>query len=181
MRLTGMRLMGVPFAVYPVKFLFTFILLTLPRALITGQAESLKQVMPIERMPFVFGLYGVGVLWVGLVFNRLYTHARRCRARLALTELESFDTDDLRQRWGILASLGAFIVFWSAAVLATGAHLRARDHVFAAVYYGGLVGLMAFAVSRARRRRRARERRTLVERLAAESAADGAADEVALA
>jgi hypothetical protein len=181
-RLTGMRLMGVPFAVYPVKFLFTFILLTLPRALITGQAESLKQVMPIERMPFVFGLYGVGVLWVGLVFNRLYTHARRSRVRLSLTELESFDTDDLRQRWGILASLGAFIVFWSAAVLATGAHLRARDHVFAAVYYGGLVGLMAFAVSRARRRRRrARERRTLVERLAAESAADGAADEVALA
>jgi hypothetical protein len=166
-RLTGMLLMGVLFAVYPVKFLFTFILLTLPRALLTGQGEALKQVMPIERIPQVFGLYGLGLLWVGLVFNRLYAHAWRSRDTLELSELETYDTEDQRRRWGHLTALGAFIVAWSAAVLATGAHLRARDDVFGAVYYGGEVGLVLFALTRIRLRRRgARERDLLVTRLA---------------
>jgi hypothetical protein len=167
-RLTGMLLMGVLFAVYPVKFLATFMLLTLPRAMIAGHADSIKQIMPLERLPMVLGLYGVGVAWVGMVFNRLYTHAWSCAGQLDLTELELFDTDELRKRWGIFALLGVFIVVWCLAVLATGAHLRARDNVFGAVYYGGLVALVAFAVLRARlRRRRAAERRALVGRLAA--------------
>jgi hypothetical protein len=167
-RLTGLLLMGVLFAVYPVKFLATFVLLTLPRALLAGTADGLKQVMPIERLPLVFGLYGLGVVWIALVFNRLYAHALHCGDTLELTELETFDTNEMRRRWGALAQVGTFIVAWCAAVLATGAHLRARDHVFAAVYYGGLLGLIVVAVRRARlRRRRAAERRTLVERTAA--------------
>lgn len=174
-RLTGVLLMGVLFAVYPVKFLFTFILLTLPRALFTGQAETLKQIMPIERLPLVLGLYGLGVVWVGAVFNRLYAHAWRCRDQLSLGQLERFDTEEMRQRWGILTAVGTLIVAWCAAVLATGAHLRARDNVFAAVYYGGLVSLLLFAATRARRRRRrARERGMLVAQLAAQDSADGA-------
>jgi hypothetical protein len=167
-RLTGMLLMGVLFAVYPVKFLATFVLLTMPRALLAGNADSLKQIMPIERLPLVFGLYGLGVVWIALVFNRLYAHALHSRDKLELTELETFDTDDMRRRWGLLAQVGLFIVLWCSAVLATGAHLRARDNVFAAVYYGGLVGLVTFAVRRARlRRRRAAERQALIERIAA--------------
>lgn len=59
-----------------------------------------------------------------------------------------------------------FIVLWCAAILATGAHLRARDNVFLAVYYGGLIGLVVLALRRGRlRRRRAAERRALAERL----------------
>jgi len=171
-RLTGMLLMGVLFAVYPVKFLATFVLLTFPRALLAGHPDTLKQVMPIERLPLVLGLYGLGVLWVGLVFNRLYAHAWGSRERLDLTELEAFDTDDMRQRWGIFTLSGAIIVVWCAAVLATGAHLRSRDNVFAVVYYGGLAVLMVFAATRARRRRRrTRERRSLVKRLAAQDSA----------
>jgi hypothetical protein len=169
-RLTGMLLMGVLFAVYPVKFLATFVLLTLPRALLAGTADALKQVMPIERLPLVFGLYGLGVVWIAMVFSRLYAHALDSRETLDLSELETFDTDDMRHRWGALAQVGLFIVLWCAAVLATGAHLRARDNVFAVVYYGGLLGLIAFAVRRARRRRRrAAERQALVERIAATS------------
>lgn len=167
-RLTGLLLMGVLFAVYPVKFLASFVLLTMPRAFLTGTAESLKQVMPIERLPLVFGLYGLGVVWIATVFNRLYTHALHRGDTLELTELETFDTDEMCRRWGILAQAGVFIVLWCAAVLATGAHLRARDNVFAVVYYGGLVGLIAFAVRRARhKRRRAAARRALVDRTAA--------------
>ncbi len=178
-RLTGLLLMGVLFAVYPVKFLFTFILLTLPQALFTGQAETLKQIMPIERLPLVLGLYGLGVVWVGVVFNRLYAHAWSCRDELRLTTLERFDTDEMRQRWGILAGVGTLIVVWCAAVLATGAHLRARDNVFAAVYYGGLAALLLFAMTRARRRRRrARERGVLVAQLATEDSADRAGADV---
>jgi len=166
-RLTGMLLMGVLFAVYPVKFLFTFILLTLPRAILTGHMAVVKQVMPIERLPQVFGLYGVGLLWVGLVFNRLYAHALRSHDTLELSVLETFDAKDMWRRWGYVAGLGAFIVLWSAAVLATGAHLRARDDVFDAVYYGGEVVLVLFALTRVQlRRRRLRERALLVTQLA---------------
>ncbi len=171
-RLTGMLLMGVLFAVYPVKFLFTFMLLTLPRAILTGQADSLKQVMPLERLPLVFGLYGLGVVWIGMVFNRLYAHAARHGEQLGFTELEIFDTDDKRRRWGMIGQLGSLIVLWCAAVLATGSHLRARDSVFGAVYYGGVMVLVAFAIKRARLRRRlAGERRALVARLCARGAA----------
>jgi len=153
-----------------VKFLATFVLLTMPRALLAGNADTLKQVMPIERLPLVFGLYGLGVVWIAVVFNRLYAHALHAGGTLELSELETFDTDDMRRRWGVLAQVGLFIVIWCAAVLATGAHLRARDNVFALVYYGGLLGLIIFAVRRARlRRRRAAERQALVERIATPS------------
>jgi hypothetical protein len=181
-RLTGMLLMGVLFAVYPVKFLATFMLLTLPRALLAGEADSLKQIMPLERLPLVFGLYGLGVIWIGAVFNRLYTHAWRSRDRLALTELETFDTDEMRRRWGVFALAGAFVVLWCASVLATGAHLRARDHVFAAVYYGGVMVLVLFAITRARlKRRRAEARRALVARVAERDAGASTDAEVLLA
>ena len=170
-RLTGLLLMGVLFAVYPVKFLATFMLLTLPRALLAGQTDSLRQVMPLDRLPMVFGLYGAGVVWIGLVFNRLYAHAGKNGAQLGFTELEAFDTNDKRRRWGMIAQLGVLIVAWCAAVLATGSHLRARDSVFAAVYYGGVIVLLAFALRRARvRRRLAAERRALVARMGASDA-----------
>lgn len=165
-RLTGMLLMGVLFAVYPVKFLASFILLTMPRALLFGDANSLKQIMPIDRLPLVFGLYGLGATWISMTFNRLYAHASSCSDRLGFTELEEFDTDEMRRRWGAFAQVGMFIVLWCAAILATGAHLRARDNVFLAVYYGGLIGLVVLALRRGRlRRRRAAERRALAERL----------------
>lgn len=170
MRLTGMLLMGVLFAVYPVKFLFTFVLLTLPRAILAGQSDSLKQIMPLDRLPMVLGLYGVGVAWIGFVFNRLYAHAGRSGAELGLTELETFDTRDKRRRWGMLSQLGILIMAWCAAVLATGSHLRARDTVFTTVYYGGAVVLLAFAARRARvRRRLVAQRQALVARIASEA------------
>ena len=136
-RIEGLSDTVVGFAItlLVVKFLATFVLLTLPRAMLAGTPDALKQVMPLERLP---------------------------------PELETFDTGDMRRRWGILAQLGVFIVLWNAAVLATGAHLRARDNVFTVVYYGGLLGLVVFAVRRVRlRRRRAAERRALAERIAA--------------
>ena len=180
-RLTGLLLMGVLFAVYPVKFLATFMLLTLPRAIIAGHPDSLKQVMPLERLPLVFGLYGVGVAWIGMVFNRLYAHASRCAEQLGFDELEAFDTADMRWRWGAVGLLGVCIITWCAAVLATGAHLRQRDRVFGAVYYGGVTTLLAFAMVRVRlRRRRAVERRALVARLAMARAAPPVGDAEAL-
>ena len=121
--------------------------------------------------PLVFGLYGAGVVWIGLVFNRLYLHAERSGAQLGFTELEAFDTLEKRRRWGMMAQLGMLIMAWCAAVLATGSHLRARDTVFAAVYYGGVSVLLAFALRRARvRRRLAAERRALVARMGASDA-----------
>ena len=85
---------------------------------------------------------------------------------LGFTALEAFDTGEMRRRRWIFAQVGMFIVLWCAAALATGEHLRSRDNVFMAVYYGGLIGLVVLALRRARhRRRRAVERRALAERL----------------
>ena len=164
-RLTGMLLMGVLFAIYPLKFLFGFLLLTLPRALLFGNGDSLKQVMPLDSLPKVMGLYGFGVLWIALVFSRLYAHAQRSGDRLGLSELEAFDTDAMRRRWRNVSWLGGVIVTWCVALLGIGGHMRARDNVFAAVYFGGAALTFAFSLSQAWFRRRiARERRAVVGR-----------------
>jgi transmembrane protein TMEM174 (potassium channel) len=162
-RLTGMLLMGVLFAIYPLKFLFGFLLLTLPRAMLFGNADAVKQVMPLSSLPMVMGLYGFGVLWIAMVFSRLYAHAQRCRESLGLTALEAFDTDAMRRRWRNVSLLGATIVAWCLTLLAISDHMRQRDTVFDAVYYGGAAMVFAVSLSQARYRRRlVRERRVVL-------------------
>ena len=59
------------------------------------------------------------------------------------------------------------IVAWCLLVMATGAHLRARDDVFWRVYLGGLVVIVSASVwVRLRRRAMTLARRVLVTRMA---------------
>jgi uncharacterized membrane protein len=164
-RLTGLLLMGVLLAVYPVKFLFTFLLLVLPAAALGGHPDAVKAVMRFEDLPKIFALYGAGFLWVALIFSRLYAHAYSKRAALALTELETFDTQSAERRWRRKSYVAALIVAWCLVVLATGRHMRARDDVFWRVYYGGLAVVFAASMwQRFTSRSVARERRALVAR-----------------
>jgi uncharacterized membrane protein len=167
-RLTGLLLIGVLFAIYPVKFLFTFMLLVLPGAILYGHPDTVKQVMQFDHLPRVLALYGAGFLWVTLILSRMYAHAYAQRISLALTELEAFDTKSAERRWLGMSFLGLMIVAWCFLVMATGAHLRARDDVFWRVYAGGLA--VVFGASmwvRFKRRATTRARRELVARHAA--------------
>jgi uncharacterized membrane protein len=164
-RLTGLLLMGVLLAVYPVKFLFTFLLLVLPAAVLSGHPDAVKEVMRFDDLPKIFALYGAGFLWVSVIFSLLYAHAYRQRAALALTELETFDTQSAERRWRSKSYLAALIMAWCLVVLASGRHMRARDDVFWRVYYGGLAVVLAASMwQRFTSRSVARERRALVAR-----------------
>jgi uncharacterized membrane protein len=163
--LTGLLLIGVLFAIYPVKFLFTFMLLVLPRAIVYGHPDTVKQVMQFEHLPRVMALYGTGFLWVTLILSRMYAHAYAQRTSLALTELEAFDTKSAERRWLGMSFLGLMIVVWCFLVMATGAHMRARDDVFWRVYTGGLAIVAGASIwVRLKRRSTRRARRALVAR-----------------
>jgi hypothetical protein len=163
--LTGMLLIGVLFAIYPVKFLFTFLLLIVPRAMMNGTADSLRQVMPLADLPRILGLYGVGFCWVAGVFAMLYAHAETSRETLGLSELETFETHALGRRWRLRSAVGAATTLWALAVISTGQHLTARDNIFWAVYGGGCVAVIALSLSQIFLRRTiARERRALLLR-----------------
>lgn len=165
--LTGLLLIGVLFAIYPVKFLFTFMLLVLPGAILNGHPDTVKQVMQFEHLPRVLALYGAGFLWVTLVLSRMYAHAYAQRSSLALTELEAFDTKAAERRWLGMSFLGLMIVTWCFLVMATGPHMRARDNVFWRVYLGGIAVVLGASVwVRFKRRSTTLARRELVARYA---------------
>lgn len=91
----------VLFYVYPLKFVFTFLLdkftgghgeVRLPNGTVEGMVESADQVANLMI------IFGVGYLAVFAVFALLYWHAYRKRAQLELNELEIFDTrTDIRE------------------------------------------------------------------------------------
>lgn len=91
----------VLFYVYPLKFVFTFLLdkftgghgeVRLPNGTVEGMVESADQVANLMI------IFGVGYLAVFAVFALLYWHAYRKRAQLELNELELFDTrTDIRE------------------------------------------------------------------------------------
>jgi len=91
----------VLFYVYPLKFVFTFLVdrftgghseVRLPNGSVVGMVESADQVANLMV------IFGVGYLAVFAVFALLFWHAYRKRAQLELTELEAFDTrTDIRE------------------------------------------------------------------------------------
>ena len=99
--MNALLLFVVLFYVYPLKFVFTFLVdkftgghaeVRLPNGTVAGMVESADQV---ANLMIIFGLGYVAVFGV---FALLYWHAYRKRARLELTELEAFDTrTDIRE------------------------------------------------------------------------------------
>ena len=99
--LNAALLFVVLFYVYPLKFLFTFLVsmftghhaeVRLPSGLMGSMVESDTQVSTLMI------IFGIGYIAVFGVFVLLYWHAYRRRAQLDLNELEVFDTrTDIRE------------------------------------------------------------------------------------
>jgi len=93
--LSAVLLFVVLFYVYPLKFLFTFLVsmvtgghgeVRLPNGTVEGMVESAGQVRSLMI------IFSAGYIAVFGVFVLLYTHAYRRRSQLELNELELFDT-----------------------------------------------------------------------------------------
>jgi uncharacterized membrane protein len=158
-RLTGVLLMIVLLAIYPLRFLSTFALDVLPRALLAGD-DSMKATMTMEVLPKVVMLYAIGLAGVMAVLSMLYRHAASKSAELALSALELFDTRLLARRYAGAAIINGAIVLWCVVLLSLGAdHIRQRDTVWNLGYTLGYPVIMAVAATQMlalRRLRRAR-------------------------
>jgi len=94
MVLNGLLVFVVLFFVYPLKFLFTFLVTAFTGGhlnvhLHDGTTAPMIEVGQVASMMVV---YGVGYISVYAVFAMLYAHALRKRSELDLNELELFDT-----------------------------------------------------------------------------------------
>jgi uncharacterized membrane protein len=87
--LNCMLLFVVLFYVYPLKFLFTFLVGTFTGgALMPHTPGNVPMMGPAEEIRYLMVIYGLGFAAVFLLFFLLYTHAWRLRAVLELNEME---------------------------------------------------------------------------------------------
>src|SRR5437667_1133492 len=99
-------LFTVLFFVYPLKFLFTNILLD-PRLKQTIRtAHGIERVVLPEHRPLIFLVFGAGFAAVFLVFFLLYRHAYRQREALGLNEFEVFETEHSIRRMRVATVIG---------------------------------------------------------------------------
>jgi uncharacterized membrane protein len=110
--LNGMLLFVVLFFVYPLKYLFTYLigaLLLTVHAVPAESAEAFKRsivsmVTEKDARPIIL-VYGAGYLAVSLVFASMYVHAYRSRAVLELDPIEVHITRDALQEHLIQAGI----------------------------------------------------------------------------
>ena len=146
-RLTGLLLMFVLLAVYPLRFMATFALDVLPRALLAGN-DSMKAMMTMDMIPKILMLYAIGFGGIMAVMALLYRHAASRSVSLGMSELELFDTRaQARQFAGVTVTNGA-ILLWCVMMLSLGAdHIRTRDTVWLMGYRLGQAAVVVVAVS----------------------------------
>jgi uncharacterized membrane protein len=109
---TALLLFVVLFYVYPLKFVWTYIVNAL-LGLGTTVTTASGQVEPVvrgEQIPTMFAVYGAGFAAVFAIFSLLYLHALRKRAELELSELESLDTRAGFQENALMALVGSVSV-----------------------------------------------------------------------
>jgi uncharacterized membrane protein len=106
--MTALLLFVVLFYVYPLKFVWTFIvnaLLGLGTKVETS-AGNFEPVVRAEQVPTMLVVYGAGFAAVFAIFALLYLHAYRRRASLGLNELESHDTISSFQENALMSLIG---------------------------------------------------------------------------
>ena len=106
--LTALLLIVVLFYVYPLKFVWTFIVNALLGFGTTVQAAN-GQAEPVVRgaqVPLMLLVYGAGFAAVFAIFALLYLHAYRKRGDLNLSELEIFDTRSWFQENALMSLVG---------------------------------------------------------------------------
>jgi uncharacterized membrane protein len=153
--MTALLLFVVLFYVYPLKFVWTFIvnaLLGLGTKVETSAGHFEPVVRP-EQIPTMLFVYGAGFAAVFAIFALLYLHAYRRRGALGLNELESYDTISEFQENGLMALVGLVSV-------ALALTRNPRYMTLAGMTYW-LIGPVMFVHGYARGRRRKRLERDL--------------------
>jgi uncharacterized membrane protein len=110
--MTAFLLFVVLFYVYPLKFVWTFIINALlgfgtTVETVAGHAEP---VVRNVQVPTMLAVYGLGFAAVFAIFSLLYLHAHRRRGALGLNELEDYDTVSAFQENALMSLVGALSV-----------------------------------------------------------------------
>ena len=106
--MTALLLFVVLFYVYPLKFVWTFIVnavLGLGTTVETA-AGRVEPVVRAEQVPAMLAVYGLGFAAVFGIFALLYLHAHRKREALGLNELERYDTVSSFQENALMTLIG---------------------------------------------------------------------------
>ncbi len=110
--LNAALLFVVLFYVYPLKFLFTYLV----NRFTGGHGEvrlpngTLEAMLEGDQMASLMLIFGVGYLAVFVVFVLLYWHAYRKRAALDLNQLEVFDTRNSIQESALNCGVALFSI-----------------------------------------------------------------------
>lgn len=108
--LNAALLFVVLFYVYPLKFLFTYLV----NRFTGGHGEvrlpngTLEAMLEGDQMASLMLIFGIGYLAVFVVFVLLYWHAYRKRAALDLNQLEVFDTRNSIQECALNCGVALF-------------------------------------------------------------------------
>jgi uncharacterized membrane protein len=109
---TAVLLFVVLFYVYPLKFVWTFIvnaLLGLGTTVHTA-GGAVEPVVRPEQVSTMLVVYGLGYAAVFAIFSLLYLHAYRKRRALDLNELEVYDTRAMAQENALMSLVGLFSI-----------------------------------------------------------------------
>jgi hypothetical protein len=106
--LNAVLLFVVLFYVYPLKFLFTWLVnvFTGGRGLVQLADGTMTEMVPNDQTSKLMIIFGVGYVAVFSIFVLLYLHAYRKRVELDLNELERFDTRNEIQESAINVATG---------------------------------------------------------------------------
>jgi uncharacterized membrane protein len=133
--INALLLFVVLFYVYPLKFLWSFLVDAIFGFSASARAPGATPVSPIEpgQIPALLTIFGLGYAAIFLVFALLYYHAYRKRAQLELNELEIHDT------WSNVAENLLHVLIGALSIVIT---LITRSGFGGAVYW--LIGPMQF-------------------------------------
>ena len=138
--LTGILLFVVLFYVYPLKFLWTLVIVGqfMGDAAVRLSDGRVEPMILNTQLPRLFEIYGLGAAAVFSVFVALYLHAYRLRDALGLTPHETLDT-----RLSVLSNIGlAAVGVLSAAIAWAGGTRR----VFLAGMVYWTIGLIEWGI-----------------------------------
>ena len=164
--LNAILLFVVLFYVYPLKFLFTFLVSLFTggggRVHLPGGVESLM-VDSSDQVSVLMIIFGAGYIAVFGVFVLLYWHAYRQRGALELNELEVFDTRSDIQESALNVGVGTLSV--AIAVLGRGRY----SFVAGMAYMLNAIVLPVHGTLMGKRRRKLEERFSKSREMLAES------------
>ncbi len=160
--LNAVLLFVVLFYVYPLKFLFTWLVsVFMGRGGLAQLADGTTRAMvEREQIPMLMIIFGIGYVAVFFVFVLLYLHAYRKRFELDLNELERFDTRAELRECVINIAVGLA----SIALAAIGGRRYAGLSGWIYMLLGPLLGINGFIMGA---RRQKMEKRFAVEAEAA--------------